>query len=367
MANKTYKSTHSGEEIDVAIDKISALDINNYYDKQEINDKLSQKLDIDRVGDDYYNKTEIDDQTHFEEDTKPAQISVGNIKEGTKLAGLSLKTILKMMFYGEVAYPNFTEPNLKCSITSNLFSIYGTSYVISGILNFDRGEINPAYETNGFRAGLPYKYAINDAEFESERLEYSFSYNIAKLEPGNNKIEFKVFYNEGEQPTDSAGAPYDKSYPSGEIMDTIDVIGLTASFSGLNDKVVENDFSIELIPLEDKGYTKNGLFGENNNIYGYQVTTPNVKTEKDCQVVLIPDDVKIFGIQSWDTVGGNWKWFYGEDAAETLESNVWIKTDEVVSKQIDETTIKYRKYKYNVEDYGLMDENYFRFFLKEIE
>ena len=36
MVDKKYRSEYTGEEIDAAVTKINALDLNNYYDKSDI-------------------------------------------------------------------------------------------------------------------------------------------------------------------------------------------------------------------------------------------------------------------------------------------------------------------------------------------
>ena len=52
MVDKKYRSEYTGEEIDAAVTKINALDLNNYYDKSDINPQpkrlitIKQKLTI---------------------------------------------------------------------------------------------------------------------------------------------------------------------------------------------------------------------------------------------------------------------------------------------------------------------------------
>ena len=368
MVDKKYRSEYTGEEIDAAVTKINALDLNNYYDKSDIDAELDKKLDKSAAEATYYNKTEIDDQGHFENDAPNAQVSVGNLAAGTKLAGLSLKTILKMMVYGERSYPELTAPSFGYTLNGANFGMYGAAYILSGTLTFDRGLINPAYGTSGKRAGLPYRYDVGGNQIDSELTEQPFSYAYTILGPGENEVKIDVYYAQGEQPLDSIGAPYGAPYPAGSMEKTITVTGLTASFSGIDGQDPTKDaFPAELIPLDSKEFEKSGLFGDGNEIYGYQVATPGITTAQDTQIVLLPDGVNIYGIQSWNVLCGGWSWFYGETAQETMAANTWIKTDEVVSKEIDGIAVNYRKYKFNTEDYGLMDENYFRFFLKEVE
>lgn len=79
MVDKKYRSEYTGEEIDAAVTKINALDLNNYYDKSAIDAELDKKLDKTAAEATYYNKTEIDDQGHFENDAPNVQVSVGNL------------------------------------------------------------------------------------------------------------------------------------------------------------------------------------------------------------------------------------------------------------------------------------------------
>ena len=368
MVDKKYRSEYTGEQIDTAVTKINSLDLNNYYDKSEINSELDKKLSKTVADEIYYNKTEINDQGHFEDDAPNAQVSVGNLMAGTKLAGLSVKTILKMMVYGEGRYPELTAPSFSYALNGANFGIYGAAYTLSGTLSFDRGTINPAYGTSGYRAGAPYRYDVGESQIHSELTAQPFDYECEALKPGENEIKISVYYAEGEQPFNSVGAPYRAPYPAGSIEKTAVVIGLTASFSGIDGKdPTEDAFPTELISVDSKEYGKSGLFGNRNDIYGYQVVTPGISTAQDIQIILLPDGVDIHGIQSWNILSGGWDWFYGENAQETIAANTWIKTDEVVSREINGVAVNYRKYKFNTEEYGLMDENYFRFFLKEVE
>lgn len=360
MVDKKYASHYEGKEIDDLLDKINGLEIANYYQKPEVDELLSKKADIDK----YYNKNQIDEIETFETDSLPAQVTVGKLEEGIPLAGLSVKTILKMILYGGAKNPTLKDPSFDYEIHQSLLGIYGTSYTLNGVLKFDRGDIEPNYGTSGFRAGLPYKYSVNDKDYEVSELTCEFSLNIATLEAGDNSVVLKVYYDEGEQPSNSLGAPFDKPYPAGEMSKKFDIIGLTASYSGLNGNYVEDYFSIELIPIEDENYQKVGLFGENNIVFGYQLTTPDIQNSSDIQTILLPKGVEIYGIQSWDMNKGTWNWFYGDSADETLSAKSWINKGEV-EKIVDEIPVSYIRYDYNIETYGAMGENYFRFLIKE--
>lgn len=366
MSDKRYKSEYTGKQIDDAITKINALDLTDYYSKKEVDTELEKKMDKTVAEETYYSKEEIDSQERFEDDAPNSQVTVGNLTAGTKLAGLSIKTIIKMMVYGGILYPEFTNPTLTYNISSEVFGMAGASYTLKGSLSFNRGTITPSYGTSGYRAGLPYKYEIGTKQIESSSLTQDFEYYIDKLSPGDNNISAGVYYLQGEQPIDSIGGYYDTPYPAGSIRENLKITGLTASFSGIDGgEVVENSFPAELIPLSSKDYNRSGLFGDDNVICGYQIQTPEANARDESQIILLPEGIEIYGIKSWNVLSFNWDWFYGETAAETVAANTWVKTDEIISKEVNGILINYRKFKFNIDVYGVMGENYFRFFIKE--
>lgn len=134
MVDKKYRSEYTGEQIDAAVTKINSLDLNNYYDKSEINSELDKKLDKAVANEVYYNKTEINDQGHFENDAPNAQVLVGNLAAGTIVCNETT---------GDIKY----SPCFIGSITSNRASgilIKGSNAV--AIVNVDTPSITFTYE-----------------------------------------------------------------------------------------------------------------------------------------------------------------------------------------------------------------------------
>lgn len=364
MADKRYKSEYSGEQIDEAITKINALEINNYYNKDESKELLDEEISNSLAN--YYTKNEIDEQGRFEDNSPSAKFAAGGIDIGTELAGLSIKTILKMILYGKSETPVLTEPKLTNSVESALIGVAGEKLIIKGHLKFDRGLIDPPYGTSGKRAGIPCQYKIREQIIKSTEDEIEFNYEVSKLIPGEDSVLVEVYYSEGEQPLDSLGAPYKEPLQAGVLSNIISVIGLTKSFSGVGDKdLTETEVNGQLIPLESKEYINSGLFGDNDKIYGYQIKTPAAESFSDQQIVLIPENVTLKGIKAWNVMANDWQWFCGETAGETLSANAWVKSEESVIKKIDGVTVAYQELKYNASEYGIMDENYFRFYITE--
>ena len=55
-----------------------------------------------------------------------------------------------------------------------------------------------------------------------------------------------------------------------------------------------------------------------------------------------------------------------DSTPKSYANTYWNKfTDEIISKEINGISVNYRKFRFNIDVYGSMDENYFRFFIKE--
>lgn len=366
MSNVKYKSIYSGQQIDDAITKVNNLDLENYYDKNEIDEKLSNNVTKGYLESNYLDQNEIETIETFEENAPNVQVSVGNLKVGTKIAGLTLKSVLKMMLYGDVTNPQLVAPSLKC-IANTLMGVAGSSMKIKGKLIFDRGKIDPAYSTNGFRSGEPISYFVNDELVDGVSLDQPFETTISKLSPSNNSINCIVKYAGGEQPLNSVGAPYANALPAGEIEEYINIVGLTLSFSGFDGgEIKENGDLSNIIPVNSQEHQLNGLFGNEEQIMGYQITTPEPSAKSEVPIVLLPENISLVGVQGWNSLVCGWSWFNGDTPEESIAALTWIPTDESISKEIDGVAVNYKKYRYNIDQYGPMGENYFRFFIKEV-
>lgn len=297
----------------------------------------------------------------FEADAKDAEIKVGNLEVGTKLSGLSLKKILEMMLYGE-QNPTLTGPSLKIECEENLYDLVGKEFSTKGKITFDRGSISPKYETKGYRSGLPTSYVIGSETVKSDLLECDFEYYCKSLQPGANTLNIKVNYSEGEQPLTSHMNNFDAPLPAGSVEGVLTVIGITPAFSGSTEGTTsEVSIPEENIPVKSLDYTKQGLVeSPEEGIIGYQLTTPEATSLTDAQEILLPADIKLKGIQAYDVILNQWTWFQGETAEETLTSGAFIE-GATEKKVFDGVEVLYKKYIYNVEDFGPRGENYFRF------
>jgi hypothetical protein len=87
---------------------------------------------------------------------------VGKLTDSSLVEGKTAEEILLMMLFG-VVNPVLTAPKLSIALSAdNEVPIIGRPSVIRGSLAFDRGKIDPAYGTSGYRAGEAISYSIGD-------------------------------------------------------------------------------------------------------------------------------------------------------------------------------------------------------------
>ena len=88
--------------------------------------------------------------------------SIGKLTDPSLVEGKTAEEILLMMLYGVVS-PTLTNPSLSIAFNEDSFPlVIGRESLLKGTLTFDRGKIEPAYGTSGYRAGALSYYTIND-------------------------------------------------------------------------------------------------------------------------------------------------------------------------------------------------------------
>ena len=324
--------------------------LKNYYTKPEIDAKLNEV------------SSEI-----IWDDTTPVDNPIGNIQQNANLAGLTLKQILSQIFY-TANVPTLTPPqlNVTSSVTSGVAS---QPLTVTITATFDRGKIEPAFGTSGFRSGLPISYSIGGVSHISSELTFTTDYTFDALSVGNNPIDVIVFYAEGEQPKNSNGYPYESPLPAGTLSQEINIIGVAGLFVGTSeDDVVEVPMSdTPIIGNPQETQTQQGMFEEYNDEHvltgsGYQIVTPPCIERNTYPTVLIPAGLQILGVKIVDQLGNTWAWEYGSPEA-SLTS--WQIEYNAVQKEIGGVQVWYDKYTYNMPIGGECSFRFFTFLLKE--
>ena len=144
-----------------------------------------------------------------------ASVSLGGITAGTKFdAGTSLEDILRELL-SPILYPTFVDPSVTITAIGNKIIKKGGTLNTTITANFDRGSIDPAYGTNGYRSGAAIDYTLNSGTPQASNI-----FNVAVNETQPNYVVV-VSYDIGDQPKDSAGNDYMLPLPAGTVNSNI--------------------------------------------------------------------------------------------------------------------------------------------------
>lgn len=141
-------------------------------------------------------------------------VQIGGVDSGiTYDKGTLLEKIFRDML-SPLLYPTLTNPSLTLQPSGDLLLEKGTSKMETITALFDRGSINPAYGTSGYRSGEVQSYKINNGNIQTSNV-----FEVA-LDQIHNTFVGTATYAEGEQPKDSAGDDYDSPLPAGSVDST---------------------------------------------------------------------------------------------------------------------------------------------------
>ena len=140
-----------------------------------------------------------------------AAVSVGGISAGTSYtAGTPIEDIISDLL-SPTLYPSFTAPSASLAGTGNKLLETGTTLSVTLTATFNRGTINPAYGTSGYRAGVATGYTLNSG---TEQQENTWSEAVSA---SNRQFSASVAYAAGEQPKDSKGNNYSTPLAAGSV------------------------------------------------------------------------------------------------------------------------------------------------------
>lgn len=140
-----------------------------------------------------------------------ASVSVGGISSGkTYSAGTSIETILRDLL-NPVLYPTLTNPSASISAPGDKLLETGATASKTFTVSFNRGSINPAYGTSGYRSGAATGYSLNGGASQQSN---EFTQTVSS---SNKTFKAAVSYEAGEQPKDSSGANYSTPLAAGSV------------------------------------------------------------------------------------------------------------------------------------------------------
>lgn len=138
-------------------------------------------------------------------------VAVGGIKVGDSyVSGDSIEDLLHDML-DPVAYPTLTNPSVSLAGSGSKLLETGATLAITLTATFNRGSINPAYGTSGFRSGPATGYILNGG---TEQSGNTWSETVTAQ---NKSFSCVSKYSAGEQPKDSTGADYSSPLPAGQV------------------------------------------------------------------------------------------------------------------------------------------------------
>lgn len=251
-------------EVEVAKAYFKAASINGYpLDR----DYTSEELDIEVL------KAALD-----------ASRQVGGVNVGDHYdEGTMLEKIIRDML-NPVDYPRLVPPSASLSATGPKLLEKGDTLNTVVTVSFNRGLIDPAYGTDGYRSGPASMYYLNGGTGQASN---SFFYTITE---SDDRLQAVVDYGAGDQPKNSIGEDYDGPYPAGSLSSSVIVYEFVNALWA-------NVASIESI-------TKQALVSKEAKVKEF--TFPP-QTPLFPEVFDVPGDWFITTIEVLNTLSGQWE------------------------------------------------------------
>lgn len=267
---------------------------------------------------------------------------VGGIPAGTKVSdlyGSDLTSIIDDLLFPTV-YPTFVSPSATFSVnpTTTLYEV--SAYVsLTFTTLFNRGQILLNSVFQNYRSGNPNLYdytGVGLIDVDSSSLTNIQNINVY-IQQGNNNWTSVVYYDSGPQPYDNKGNPYSTPLPAGSVnaSPTINIEGVYPIFATTQD--IDTLTKQSLVSSTAtyapslNGMTLVAEYGGKKQ--KFKVPVPWIQANP------------LTGIQTYNTVSGQWE-YQGGSAAASL--TFWTITDS--SENIQGYIIPYKLYTYNSTD-----------------
>lgn len=169
--------------------------------------EATDELDKVQIGEDIYSIPQGGGSADLTSDLT-ASVTVGGVTSGTTFEeGTPLENVVRNIL-SPTLYPSFTNPSASMSATGAKLIEKGGSLAVVFTITFNRGTINPAYGTSGYRAGAATDYTLDGTTQSGNTFEKTIT-------EAKTSYTGSVAYAQGEQPKDSNGNNYDSPLPAG--------------------------------------------------------------------------------------------------------------------------------------------------------
>lgn len=137
-----------------------------------------------------------------------ASIAAGGIKIGDRFVqGEELEALWRALL-DPVKNPTLTPPSASITASGGTLMERGDSKTVTLLVKFDRGKIDPAGDTSGYRSGDAIFYNLNGVS----QTNNTFRVDVNE---SNSVFTASVEHGPGEQPKNSKGEDYDAPLPAG--------------------------------------------------------------------------------------------------------------------------------------------------------
>jgi len=271
--------------------------------------------------------------------------AVGGIPAGTKvydLKGDTLTSILNDLLF-PTQYPTLTGPSATIAVapTTLLYEV-SANVGLTFTSTLNRGSINPQYTADSpYRSGLPNNFNFGGTgpglvDISTSTNPYAAPVFDASIPLGSYTWNVAISYDEGVQPFDSKGNPYDSSLAAGTVnSNTITITGVYPLFATTVNITTMTKQS--LVAMTTSGPITLSLVTESGgNKQAFEV--PNAW-------IGAPTNNPLTGVRTYNTASGQWE-YQGGTAGTSLTYWTISSTTETIQGQL----VNYTKYTYNSDD-----------------
>ena len=217
------------------------------------------------------------------EDDLTTSVTVGGIRSGTTYEeGTTLEKLFRDML-NPVAYPTLTNPSASLTATGAKLLEVGSTLSTTFTITFNRGSINPAYGTSGYRAGEATAYTFDGETKASNQF-------TRIVDATKTSYQGSVSYAQGEQPKDSTGANYNTPLPAGSVNSSV----VNYEFVNAMYANISNIASVAKLSLVRK----------NAKTYTFEFPAQTVANPEEFHV---DANWTITAIESLNTLSGQWE------------------------------------------------------------
>lgn len=210
-----------------------------------------------------------------------ASVTVGGVTAGrTFPVGTSYDEIFRAILSPSLN-PTLAAPSATLAINGDKLLEKGATTTRTATITFNRGKIDPAYATSGYRSGPATGYTLNGSAVQAS--------SQVQISESNRSFSGSVAYSAGEQPKNSAGGNYDSPLPAGSVSTNTITFEFVEALYGT---------TVNLTTM-----TKQPLVSKSAGRYVFHMAA---QTFDDFDMFDVPASWQITNFETWNPVTNKW-------------------------------------------------------------